>query len=418
MIQQPRRLRDAQVLALDPTPGGQGVGHETFAPGPVRVFHVRKCPVQGLDGPFGEVLAGRGGQLVEEHGLDEAVDGVGPGLGVAAHEGVAGQRGEELVERMVAAGRGGEGRGERLAELGGPLQDQLVGDGVGGEEGAEAEQRDGRGRCRGDGVEAALPGRADGLGILARDGAHLVQQLQPQGAVGGEIDGERLLVLDHVGGGLLQRQRQVAQLTGEGPRRVLLGGVERPLAARALPEELQRLVGRQDRQPDRLADAQDVEVVRPRGEQDVAPGVGGQVGLDQGGVVGVVEDQQVARLAAEPAADGRGHLVAVAFVLLGQAQHLGQLAVAGGEAGLGVGADPEDGAVLVAVAVGILDGRLGLADAPQPGDRLRQRRGRAGGQGGFELREDRLAAREVGIPRVGDVPPRPPRRRPVGRRGG
>ena len=140
-IEQPRRLRDAQVLALDPTPGGQGVGHETFAPGPVRVFHVRKCPVQGLDGPFGEILAGRGGQLVEEHGLDEAVDGVGPGLGVAVHEGVAGQRGEELVERMVAAGRGGEGRGERLAEFGGPLQDQLVGDGVGGEEGAEAEQR-------------------------------------------------------------------------------------------------------------------------------------------------------------------------------------------------------------------------------------------------------------------------------------
>ena len=96
-------------------------------------------------------------------------------------------------------------------------------------------------------------------------------------------------------------------------------------------------------------------------------------------------------------------------VLLGQAQHLGQLAVAGDEAGLGVGPDPEDGAVLVAVAVGILDGRLRLADAPQPGDRLRQRRGRAGGQGGFELREDRLAAREVGIPRVGDVPPRPPR---------
>ena len=89
-IQQPRRLRDAQVLSLDPTPGGQGVAHETFAPWPGRVFHVRKCLVQGLDGPFGEILAFRGGHLVEEHGLDEAVDGVGPGLDVAAHEGVAG----------------------------------------------------------------------------------------------------------------------------------------------------------------------------------------------------------------------------------------------------------------------------------------------------------------------------------------
>ena len=99
--------------------------------------------------------------------------------------------------------------------------------------------------------------------MLARDGAHLVQQLQPQSAVGGEIDGERLLVHFHVGGGLLQRQRQIAQLTGKGPRRVLLGGVERPLATRALPEERQRLVGRQDRQPDRLADAQSVEVGAP-----------------------------------------------------------------------------------------------------------------------------------------------------------
>jgi hypothetical protein len=155
-----------------------------------------------------------------------------------------------------------------------------------------------------------------------------------------------------------------------------------------------------------------------RGEQDVALGVGGQVRLDQGGVVGVVEDQQVARLAAQPADDGRGHLVAVAFVFLRQAQHLSQLAVAGGEVGLGVGADPEDGAVLIAMTVSVLNSGLRLPDAPQPGDRLRQRRGRASSQRGFELFEDLLAAREVDIPREGHVPPRPPRRRPVGRRGG
>ena len=34
-----------------------------------------------------------------------------------------------------------------------------------------------------------------------------------------------------------------------------------------------------------------------------------QVGLDQGGVIGIVEDQQIARLAAEPAADGSAILV-------------------------------------------------------------------------------------------------------------
>ena len=93
------------------------MGQETFAQWPIRVVRVRKCPVQGLDGPFGEILAGRGGQFIEKHDLDEAVDGVGPGLGVAAHEGVAGQWGEEPVERVLAAGRRGEGRGERRAEL-------------------------------------------------------------------------------------------------------------------------------------------------------------------------------------------------------------------------------------------------------------------------------------------------------------
>ena len=115
--QQPRRLRDTQVLALDPTPGGQGGGHETFAPGPSRVVHARKCRVQDLDGTLGEVLTRGGGQFVEEHGLDETMDGVGPCLGVAVHQGVSGQRGEEPVKRMLAAGRGGEGGGERLAEL-------------------------------------------------------------------------------------------------------------------------------------------------------------------------------------------------------------------------------------------------------------------------------------------------------------
>ena len=49
------------------------------------------------------------------------MDGVGACLAVAAHEGVPGQRGEDLVEHRVAAGRGGEGRGERLTEFGGPL---------------------------------------------------------------------------------------------------------------------------------------------------------------------------------------------------------------------------------------------------------------------------------------------------------
>ena len=62
IIQQPCRLRDLQALALDPIPGGQGVGQQTFVDAlPGREAHVRKCPVQGPNGPFGEVPARRVG---------------------------------------------------------------------------------------------------------------------------------------------------------------------------------------------------------------------------------------------------------------------------------------------------------------------------------------------------------------------
>ena len=82
-------------------------------------------------------------QIVTEDILDETVNGVGPDGAdrwlVEAHEGVSVQRAEEPIDRRVAAEWGGEGRGERLAKLRGPLQDQLVRDGERGKEGAEAE---------------------------------------------------------------------------------------------------------------------------------------------------------------------------------------------------------------------------------------------------------------------------------------
>ena len=83
-----------------------------------------------------------------------------------------------------------------------------------------------------------------------------------------------------------------------------------------------------------------------------------------------------------------------------------------------LGIEPEDGLVLVAIAIGVLDGGLGLADAAQAADGL--------GQGGPaplgellpQVGEDVLASREEGVPRMGDVPESAHRRSSRERRDG
>ena len=57
---------------------------ELGAERPTGDLDLREYPVHGADGPLGEVLPQGVIQFVTKHGLDEAVDGVGPGLGVSA----------------------------------------------------------------------------------------------------------------------------------------------------------------------------------------------------------------------------------------------------------------------------------------------------------------------------------------------
>src|SRR4051812_45195136 len=69
-----------------------------------------------------------------------------------------------------------------------------------------------------------------------------------------------------------------------------------------------------------------------------------------------------------------------------------------------LGIEPEDGLVLVAIAVGVLDGGLGLADATQAGDSL--------GQGGLtslgellpQVGDDGLSTLEESVSWIGDGP--------------
>jgi hypothetical protein len=68
----------------------------------------------------------------------------------------------------------------------------------------------------------------------------------------------------------------------------------------------------------------------------------------------------------EPPLDGLADLVEVPRILLGKVEPDCERREIGVEGRAAVGARPEDGVVVVAMAVGVLDGRLCLADAPSP----------------------------------------------------
>ena len=74
----------------------------------------------------------------------------------------------------------------------------------------------------------------------------------------------------------------------------------------------------------------------------------------------------------QPASDGGQNTIRVVRVVR-KPQMPGNLAVTAFEVEVAGGADPEHRVVLVPVLVAELDGRLGLADATQPADRLAQR---------------------------------------------
>ena len=129
----------------------------------------------------------------------------------------------------------------------------------------------------------------------------------------------------------------------------------------------------------------------------------GEERREQGGVVGVVENQEPSGFRLQPLLEGENGLVQVVLGMR-KVQQTGEFGRAGLQAQGRLGIEPEDGLVLVAIAVGVLDGGLGLADAAQAGDGL--------GQGGLaslgellpQVGDDRLSALEELISRIGDGP--------------
>ena len=105
------------------------------------------------------------------------------------------------------------------------------------------------------------------------------------------------------------------------------------------------------------------------GQQNVARCSLGQVVSESLQIIDVVEDEYPASVCLQPFFDGGDDEQMVRFVFDGQVEHSGEVDEGGEQFG-GVGAHPEDIPVLVAIAVGVFQGGLGLADAAQPANHL------------------------------------------------
>src|SRR5579871_1240399 len=124
---------------------------------------------------------------------------------------------------------------------------------------------------------------------------------------------------------------------------------------------------------DRTVDIEDCKVVGAAGEEDMPDGEGRQVLLDDGEFVGVVEEEEIAGVGCEPGFDRLVGVFGVLSVLLGQIETDGDVAIGGVEGDFAIGRTPEDGVVVISMAIGILDGGLGLADTSQPRNGLGER---------------------------------------------
>jgi hypothetical protein len=82
----------------------------------------------------------------------------------------------------------------------------------------------------------------------------------------------------------------------------------------------------------------------------------------------------------------------------------GELAAAGFQGERRFGIEPEDGLVPVAIAVGVFDGRLGLADAAQAADGLGQGGLAAPGEPLPDFGDDLVSTGEELVSRMGDAP--------------
>ena len=263
----------------------------------------------------------------------------------------------------------------------------LDGDGVGREERHRLQHARGERRAATKPVEGEAPGGGDRaqLGLAAAVEAHVVGH----GHAG---------LLD-VGAGLLQGERKVAEQVGQ-----LAGGRGVRVAA-ALDDVGDRLRAGQRRHRDRPG--QPPPRLVPGGDDDVAVHRGGQVGLQPGGLVGVVEHQHPARRAVQLGPQrGAGVLLARPRA---DAQGRGQIGQARRGARGVLGRDPPRHAARPLPPVRQLARQLGLA---RPGHAVQHHRAAAAvvQRGLDDARPARAARRTRGPAAAGSTGARGPRR--------
>ncbi len=316
-----------------------------------------------------------------------------PPIVVHAHERVAPDgRQRSSPRRRVRADRVERSR-PRLV----PLADEVGRNVVRGEAGAEAEEPAGRRRLGLGFLEREAPRRRDGLGVVRAQPALAVEGVAA-GAVRGEVVVERDPGVVDVGRGLLQREREVAQLSGHAAGHLALG-LRGVLDLGARKEERDGLRAGEPVDLDLRRDA--APPLRPRRDEDVAAPLGREVGPDSVAVLGVVEDEEPAVVGAPPVAEGGERRVG-SRVGSRDAEGDGEGGQVVAEDGGIFGADEPADVVIVAVAAGELKGNLGLADAAESGEG-REGDAVASRQRGADVGEAVLAAGE-GLGGLGEGP--------------
>ena len=178
----------------------------------------------------------------------------------------------------------------------------------------------------------------------------------------GQIPGQGDDILLNVTGREFEGGGQATECFGQGQGGLTFGG-----DAGAVGKEVSGLRGGKNGERQGFAESAPMGVAG--GDYDVAGTR--EPGGERRRVHGVIEDQQPAGFAAQPADRGRGgvDILCVGIGDLGRAGEMGEIR---NERGFLLGGDPPDGVVAGGVGMGVFTSQRRFADTTQTGQRLRK----------------------------------------------
>src|SRR6266487_5981019 len=285
------------------------------------------------------------------------------------------------------------------------------GDGIGCQIGTDAQQVGGGGVSRLHAREGERPGGSDRGGMIFDERAALVQQRSSMCLGDALVLFQRHAGGFQVGSGLIEGQGQSTQFGCQSACQTTL--VSRRLLKRAIRGQQSGTAQQQQRslldgkrlhfQPRR----QSSHIPGARGQQDMAAWNRREKRRQQVQLVGVVQDEQPCAVFLQPCLDCRNGDLLIARLLFGQVEQGGDDAVGGDQVFAGLGACPQNGLVVLVVAIGVLDGDLRLADAAQSADglgRLREGGGLTALQLSVQALKELITSQKEGVARIGNIP--------------